>query len=811
MRASLEGLGSDIRDGLRSLIARPSLTIVVVLTLGLGIGANTAIFSAVNALLLRPLPFPEADRLVRITTTRGGEDGFLNVPEQDDIAGLSHIVEDIALYTDLGMYNASGFGAPEELPATITTHNLFRVLGVAPMVGTTFPADADRSRRFELVISHGLWTRRFGRDPNIVGRTMTLDGAPGYYIHGVLPPGINFPSSSDLFRSAGIAAAGPAYQRRDVRGRLALARLKPGVTTERAQAELDALASRLAREFPATNASLGFRAMPLRDLYVGNVKPYLVLLLAAVILVLAAACANVANLLLARAIARDRELSVRAALGASRWRLIRQQLTESVMLSLLGGLAGLGVAWAGVRIIAALIRVPFPGWMTIAIDRPTILFLMAISVLTGVIAGSFAALRTGGGDLAGALKEGARGSSGGAGRQRLRDTLVIAEVALAAVLLVGASLLVQSFVNLQRTNPGFQPDGLLSFRVEMGWRAYDSHAKVINLLDAVLTRLRALPGVETVSIDSNLPLAGKPREPYEVTIDGQSQTDRERNPFVHLHVINPDYFATMRASIVQGRAFVDTDGAGSQPVAVISQSAAERLFPGRDPVGQRIAVGDSKVPGNWATIIGIAAPVKLQHLASSGHLDVYRPYRQAWLGGYWFIVRTRGVHPSSLASVAPPLVTQFDPEQSYFDVQVMTDRVTSGIWQQRAAGALFAAFGGLAFILSVIGLYGVLSYLVTQQRREIGVRMALGAEAGRVWGMVVGRGLWLTAAGCGVGLAVAWAGARATSTLLFGVSAADPWTFVLVPLGLLLTAVVACALPARRATRIDPLLALRSE
>jgi putative ABC transport system permease protein len=267
----------------------------------------------------------------------------------------------------------------------------------------------------------------------------------------------------------------------------------------------------------------------------------------------------------------------------------------------------------------------------------------------------------------------------------------------------------------------------------------------------------------------------------------------------------------MRAAIVRGRSFVDTDGAASQPVAVISDSAAARLFSNRDPIGQRIAVGDPKVPGNWATIVGVAAPVKLQHLAASGHLDVYRPYRQTWLGGYWFLVRTRGVHPSSLANVAPGLVTQFDSNQSYFDVQVMTDRIASGIWQQRAAGALFATFGGLALALSVVGLYGVLSYLVTQQRREIGVRMALGAEAGRVWGMVVGRGMALTAAGCALGLVIAWLGARTTSTLLFGVSAGDPWTLVVVPLGLLITAVVACAIPARRATRIDPWLALRSE
>jgi putative ABC transport system permease protein len=800
---------ADVRHTVRGLRTRPGFAAVVVLTLGLGLGATAAIFAAVHALLLRPLPFADPDRLVRVTSVRGGEDGFLNVPEQDDILALSHIVEDVALYTDQGMYNASGFGAPEELPATIATHNLFRILGITPLVGTTFPADADRSRRFELVISHGLWTRRFGRDPNIVGRTMTLDGAPGYYIHGVLPEGANFPANSDLFRSAGISEAGLAYQRRDVRGRLGLVRLKPDVSIAQARAELDSLARRLAVEHPATNAGLGFRVLPLRDLYAGDVRPYLRLLFAAVALVLVVACANVVNLLLSRAIARDRELAVRTALGAGRWRLIQQQLVESVTLALAGGVVGLAFAWAGIRVITGMVRVPFPSWMQIALDLPTVAFLFGIALASGLAAGAMAAFRQTDRDLAGALKDGSRGSSAGRRQHRLRQALVVAEVALAVVLVAGASLMVQSFLRLSETDPGFRPDGLLSFRVEMGWRAYDTHVKVINLVDRTIDRLRALPGVEAVGIDSNLPLSGKPREPYETAIDGQSTADREQNPFVHLHVVNPEYFTAMGAALIRGRPFSDLDVAGAQPVSIVSQALADRLFPGQDPIGLRIAVGPPGIESSWSTIVGLAAPVRLQHLGSSGHFDVYEPHRQRWVNGFWFSVRTRGVHPSSLVNIAPPIVTALDPDQSYFDVQVMTDRVRSGIWQQQVAGALFTAFGGLALVLAVIGLYGALSFVVTQQQREIGVRVALGAEPADVRRMVVGRGLRLTTVGIVLGLAAAWAGARAAASMLFGVSVTDPVTFTGVPLLLLVTTTAACWIPARRATRVDPVAVLK--
>jgi putative ABC transport system permease protein len=800
---------TELVHAARVLLARPAFSLVVVLTLGLGIGANAAIFSAVEALLLRPFPFHDPDQLVRISTMRGGEEGGLSVPEQDDLAGLTDVIEDIALYTDQGMYNASGFGEPEELPATITTHNLFRVLGVVPLIGSAYPAETDRTRRFELVISHGLWTRRFGQDPHIVGRTMTLDGAPGYTIHGVLPPGINFPPQSDLFRSAGIAADPDAYRRRDVRGRMGLARLQSGVTVGQARSRIEALGERLAREFPQTNAGLQFHVTPLRDLYVGDVRAYILLLFGAVMLVLVVACSNVVNLLLSRWIARDRESAIRVALGASRRRVIGEILTESLLLSMLGGLVGVFLAWLGVEIITGMVRARLPTWMTIQLDGATLLFLVVVSIVTGLAAGLVPALRSGDRHLHDALRDGGRGSSAGVRQQHLRNALVVAEVALAVVLLVGASLMVQSFAKLQRVDPGFELTNMLTFRVELGWRAYDSHAKVVAFNQQVLDGLRALPGVSAVALDSNLPLSGKAREPYEIAAQGQSLEERQANPFVHVHIVSAGYFEAMGIAIERGRAFEETDSDTGQQVAVISRGLAERLWPNQDPIGKSLTI-------NWSaknppvTVVGVARDIRHQQLAATD-LDVYRPFRQVWAGGSWFAVRTAGSDPKLLSQVETRIVTETDPNQSFFDVRTMEDRIASGIWQQQTAGTLFALFAFLALALASIGLYGVLSYLVTQQWREIGVRIALGAAPGQVQRMVVGRGVTLAAAGISLGLVLALPAVQALAPVLFEVRALDFWSFVAVPLALGVVALVACYIPARRATRIDPLVALRAE
>jgi putative ABC transport system permease protein len=798
----------DLRYAFRTLLKRPAFSLIVILTLGLGIGANTAIFSAVNSLLLRDPPFRDPDRLVRITSVRGEEDGGgLAVPELDDLRTLP-IIESAAMYTDQGMYNASGFGTPEELQATITTHDLFRVLGVEPLVGTTFPAAFDRTRNFGLVISHGLWVRKFGRDPNIVGRTMTLDGAPGYTIYGVMPPAFNFPSHSDLFRSSGISANPDFYKRRDPRERYVLARLRAGVHVEEAQSAIDTLAERLAREFPATNGGLGFKVTSLGEMYTAPVRPYIVLLFSAVLLVLLVACANVANLLLSHALSRDRETAVRAALGAPRRRIIQAFLAESAVLAVGGAAVGALLAWMGVRLLTGLVPVQLPPWMQIELDLRVAVFLAAATLATTVVTGLIPALRATVHAPQAALKDGGRGSSEGVQHQRLRNTLIVGEVAVALVLLVGASLMLRSLSKLAHVDLGFSTERALTFRVELGWAAYGTLEKTSAFHRRVIARLRELPGVRAVTFDNNLPMSGKPREPAAVRAAGQSLDDEQRNPYVNWHEVGPDYFQVMGIPIVRGRGFDDRDRPDTLAAAVVSQSVVERLWPGRDPIGQRLQY--QEIPDLWLTVVGVAAPVLHHEIDGNPGFDVYRSYQQATSAGPYYVIRT-GSDPMTIARAATAIIGETDANQSFLDVQTFSTRIANRIWQRRLAGALVGSFAGLAMLLAAIGLYGALSYSVSQQTREIGVRVALGATAGGILGAVLGRGLKLAMIGVLVGTALALALSRVIARMLYEVSATDPATFVLVPLVLLSIAALACYVPARRATRVDPIVALRAE
>jgi putative ABC transport system permease protein len=805
----MRGFSIDLRLALRGLAARPGFSLVVILTLALGIGTNAAVFSAVDGLLLREPPFKDPDRLIRITSVRGEEDGgALSVPELDDLLALP-VIEDAAMYTDQGMYNASGFGAPEELQATITTHNLFRVLGVEPLIGSTFPSTFDRTRNFGLVISHGLWVRRFGSDPNIVGRTMTLDGSPGYSIYGVLPPGFNFPSHSDLFRSSGISANPASYQRRDGRDRFVIARVRRGTTVDQARAAIVALSARLEREFPATNAGVRFDVISLRDMYSAVVRPYVWVLFGAVVLVLAVACSNVANLLLSRAIAVDRETAVRVALGAGRWRIIRQFLVDSLVLTIGGSIAGAALAFAGVRALTALVPVQLPPWMQVQVDQRAMLFLGVVTTVTAVGTGLVPAFRSSSRTPYAALKDGARGSSDGARQHRLRNGLVVGEIALALVLLVGATLLVKSVWRLHQVDLGYHTDRTLTFRVELGWAAYGTLDKILAFHQQVLNNLRALPSVEAVTFDNNLPMGGKPRDPLAIRAAGQAVDEESRNPYVNGHLVGPDYFEVMGVPVVRGRGFDDRDRAATLPVVVVSAPLAERLWPGRDPIGQRLQPQNAPADA-WQTVVGVTAPVLHHEMDGAPGFDMYRPYTQAGAAGPYYVVRTAG-DPMAIASAATAIIGRTDPNQSFLDVHTYDARVANRIWQRRLAGALFGGFAVLAILLAAIGLYGVLSYVVTQQTREIGVRMALGATRQEVVRTVLGRGFKLAAIGVAVGAVLALAFARAIAGLLYGVSAMDPAAFTLVPVFLLSIAMLACYLPARRATRVDPLIALRSE
>jgi putative ABC transport system permease protein len=802
----------DLRYGARMLIKKPGFTLVVVLTLALGIGANTAIFSFVNALLLRPLPYKDADRLVRIAALRGNEEGRFSMLELKDMREQTASFEQIGAYIPGAQYNYSGDGAPEEFSAILATREFFQVMGVPQLHGGVWPEEYDRERNFGVVLSYEVWQRRFGGDPNVLGRKITLDAAPFYTIYGVMPPQFNFPASTQLFRSIAISKFLPNYEQRDKRNVYAIARLKPGVTAEQARAELNTFSRRLAQTHPALNQGLSFTLKPLRDFSVGDVRPYLWLLLAAVGFVLLIACTNVINLLLAQSLAREREIAIRTALGAGRGRLIRQLLTESLLLASLGGLLGLAFAVGWVRLLKGLIRAELPTWIAIDLDWRVLVFTLAVSLFTGLIAGLAPALQVSKPDLNELLKEGAKGSQGG--RQGLRKALIVAEVALAMVLLIGAGLLVKSFLRLQQTDLGFNPGNLLTMRVALPWRKFNDQQgpeRQKQFFQQLLERLSGLPGVASAALTSNLPLAAERQEgKLTFTVEGQSADEQQRNPFVNDIRVSPNYFQAMGIPLVAGRTLTEFDTAATERVGVISQRLAERLFPGQNPLGKRLKVGDLFSQSQWTTIVGVVRNVKHEEVAGDGGLDLYAPYQQVGESNMYLLLRTN-VPPLNLAGAATRAVWASDPEQSVFNVTTMETRIADTVWQRRLSGTLFLVFAALALALAAIGIYGVMSYAVSQRKREIGIRMALGAQPKDVLRMIVGQGARLIALGLGVGLVVALLGSRLIHSLLYGISSADPLVYVSVLAVLTAVALLACWLPARRATKVDPLQALRQE
>lgn len=802
----------DLRYGARMLIKKPGFTLVIVLTLALGIGANTAIFSFVNALLLRPLPYKDADRLVRVAAVRGNEEGRFSMLELKDMREQLSSFEQIGAYIPGAQYNYSGDGAPEEFSAILATREFFEVLGVPQLHGGVWPEEYDRERNFGVVLSHEVWQRRFGGDPNVLGRKITLDAAPFYTIYGVMPPQFNFPANTQLFRSIAISKFLPNYEQRDKRNVYAVARLKPGVTAEQARAELAVFSQRLAQTYPDLNQGLSFTLKPLRDFSVGDVRPYLWLLLAAVGFVLLIACTNVINLLLARSLAREREVAIRTALGAGRGRLIRQLLTESLLLAASGGLLGLAFAVGWVRLLKGLIRAELPTWIAIDLDWRVLVFTLVVSLITGLIAGLAPALQVSKPDLNELLKEGAKGSQGG--RQGLRKALIVAEVALALVLLVGAGLLVKSFQRLQQTDLGFNPDNLLTMRVALPWRKFNDEQapeRQRQFFKQLLERLAALPGAETSALTSNLPLASERQGgKLTFTVEGQSADEQQRNPFVNDIRVSPNYFQAMAIPLVAGRYLNDFDSATTERVGVISQRLAERLFPNQNPLGNRLKVGDLLSQSQWTTVVGVVRNVKHEEITGDGGMDLYVSYQQVGESNMYLLLRTK-VPPLTLADAATRAVWASDPEQSVFNVATMEARIADTVWQRRLSGTLFLVFAGLALALAAIGIYGVMSYAVSQRTREIGIRLAMGAQTRDVLKLVIGQGAKLIGIGLGLGLLVSLAGARLIASLLYQVSAFDALIYLFVLMVLGAVALVACWIPARRATKVDPMIALRQE
>ena len=822
----METLRQDIRFGLRTLLKRPGFTLVAVLTLALGIGANSAIFSVVNAVVLRPLPYGAPDRLVALwgnLNQKGFEELELSAPEYADFrrAG-AHVFEDVAAYSQ-GGFNLTGAGEPERIQGVYATASLFPTLGVAPLRGRAYTEEEDRPGSDDVaVISHSLWQRRFGADPSVVGKSVTLDGRPTTIV-GVMPAGFRFPDNdTDVWKPAAFSADLLSPNNRGSHFLNAVARLKPGFTAERASEEAAALARAQGQE-NANNYPRGFGASvrPLQEEVIGtNVRTSLFVMLGAVGLVLLIACANVANLLLARAASRRKEVAVRTALGAGRARIMRQLLTESVLLSLAGGAAGLMLALWGVDLLVTLAPEGTPRLGEVGLDARVVAFTFGVSLLTGVVFGLAPALHSSKVDLNESLKEGGRGGAEGAGRGRLRGLLVVGEFALALVLLASAGLLVKSFARVLEESPGFESRGVLTMRVVLSQSKYGSYDQHRGFYSNLFERLRRLPGVEAVGANNMVPLSGSGGS-RTFLIEGRPVPEGQPKPEEQLRFVTPGYFEAMRVPLLRGRDFTERDVAGQTRVAVVSRSTAERHWPGEEAVGKRIAYagigrGHDQTP-EWIEVVGVVGDVKHRGLDLESKPEIYVPVYQPLFSSrptpplsLYVAVRTKG-DPAALAAAVRREVAAVDPEQPLANVRTMGERLAESVAQRRFNMTLLGVFACVALLLAAVGVYGVMAYAVARRTHEIGVRVALGAQRGDVVRLVVRQGMWLALAGVAVGVAGAYAATRLMTGLLYGVSPTDPLTFVGVSALLTAAALLACLIPARRATKVDPMIALRYE
>jgi len=805
----MESLVRYLKQAFRQILRQPAFSATIVLTLGLAIGANTAIFSFVNALLLRPFPFKDPDQLVEIQSIRGGQPGKISMVEIQDMQRSIQSLEAIAGHKGgAGGYNYSGDGRPEEWRAVLTTGNLFEVLGVSLAAGAKWPEFTDRQRDYRVVISYGVWLRSFGGSPDVVGKTISLDHAPGYTIHGVAGRGFDFPRGIAVYRSIG---GFTNYENREVRDVVGIARIKRPAGVEQFQAELDALARRMQADYPVSNEGLTFRAVPFREMYAGDVRPYLLLLLGAVGFVLLIACANVASLLLSRALGRDREMAMRVALGAGRGQILGQLLCESVVLSAVAAGFGVALAWLWMRLLRTLIGFELPEWMVIDIDSRVLLFSAAIALAAGILSGLAPALQIANSALAETLKEGGRGGTGSRVSGRLRDWMVAAEIALAVVLLAGAGLLIRGFLNLQSQQKGFDSASVATFRVALGWKRYGGE-KVTQYYERALEQVAAIPGVRETALDT-LPALSRQEQTLPATVqrDGQPLAEALRNPYVTHHTISENFFAFARIPVKAGRAFSNFDRKDAEPVAIVSERLAKSLWPNRDPIGQRILYNPTARQPEWRKVVGVAGNVQQRELGGEPGYDYYIPYRQDGFAANQYVLARTSLGMAEFTRRAEQAMWAIDSEQSVFDFATWDERILNGIWQLRISRMLLMLFAGVALVLSAIGIYGVMSYLVGQRRREMGIRLALGATPASVRGLVVRRGLVLAGAGTLAGLACAVPVATALQSAVRGVTAGDPLIFV-GALGLLgIVTVAACGLPAWRASRVDPANALRQD
>lgn len=808
----MEGLRQDLRYALRTLRRSPGFAAIAVLTLGLGIGATVAIFSVVHGVLLRPLPFPESDRLVRIWQTNPGESierGAISPVDFEDWYESRQAFAEMGAFLfdrEMGGLDLTSEGEPERLAAAWVTRGFFPTLQVQPQLGRLpRPEEMERGNDRFVMLSHGLWQRRFGGDPGIIGRSVVLDGV-GHEVIGVMPRTFDYPSpDADVWMSLSGIPDDAIPRHRMVRFLAAIGRLQPGATVEQARAELAVMSQRLAEEYPESNRNWSAATvLPLREAMVGDVRPALLVLLGAVGFVLLIVCANLANLLLSRASGREREFAIRAALGAGRGRVVRQLLTESVVLSLIGGVVGVLLALWGVAALRSLSAVQLPRLADVRVDLAVLAFTFGVAVVTGVLFGLAPALKAASPRLQERLRSGGHGTAGGGRGQRLRSGLVVAEVALAVVLIAGAGLMLRTLGNLVRVDPGFNPENVLVVSFTIPPSAYEEFPEIGTYYQQVLEQVRAVPGVESAGAIKTLPLRGTGENARFFPSDRRPARPEDAPSAMLLHV-STDYFRTLGIPLRRGRAFTEADRFDAPPVVMINEAMARRYWPDQDPTLHSIDMG-----GGPMQIVGVVGDVRQGNIGEPPEPALYRHTLQNPRVGVNLVVRTRG-EPLRLTDAVQDAIRTVNPNQTITGITTLGQVVRESVARPRLLTTLLGFFGGFGLVLGALGIYGVLAYAVSQQRKEIGVRMALGASPRRVLRMVVGRGMTLTLIGIVLGVAGALLLTRYMSSVLYGVSPGDPLALAGGALLLAAVALLAAYFPARRATRVDPMVALRAE
>jgi putative ABC transport system permease protein len=812
----MESFLQDCRYALRILARSPGFTLIAVLALALGIGANSAIFSIVNAVILKPLPYEKPEQLVQLWMRFTGigipnDQNWVSAPEFVDLQqnqSLSHLAA-----ISSASFNINISGTPERIDSAVVSTSFFPLLGVQAKLGRVFLAEEGQAGHERvLLLSDGLWRRRFGADPAIPGRKLVMNGQ-SYLVVGVLPPDFHLPLEAEVWTPLVFSARDLSPDNRGSHQYQVIARIKPGLGLEQARADMDVVSQRIIEKNPGyPYREFNFRVLtiPLLEQQIGDIKTALWVLMSAVGLVLLIACANVANLLLVRASSREREIAVRQALGVSRSRLIQQLLTESAMLALMAGVIGLFLGYWALRLLTALSATSFPRIVEVHMDLRVLAFTLLVSLGTGILFGlapAFSSRHV----THDALKEGGRGGTAGAGSQRLRGTLVVAEIALSLTLLVGAGLLIRSFLRLQEVDTGFRPEGVLTMRISLPEEKYPKIEQTRRFYRELLARVRQLPSVDAVGGATGLPLSATGWS-GTTTVDSQAVQPRDTTPEADQRPVFPGYFETLGIPLVRGRYFDQRDIETAAPVAIIDETMAKTYWPKEDPMGKRIKQGGRQSPQPWRTIVGVVQHVRYRTLESPSRVEFYWPYDQTSfpLGSMSLAIHTSS-DPRSLAGVVERQVQALDPDQPVYRVRTMGELMSESMARRRLSMFLLATFAGLALALAAVGIYGIMSYSVAQRAHEVGIRVALGAKSGDVVRLVLGQSMGLTLAGIIAGLLGSLALTNFLSSLLFNVKATDAATFLLVALILAFVAMVASFVPAYRATTVDPVNALRQE